>query len=97
MAPIDCQQPSVRPDLIIMKDDLDFAVGECGKDDFGGVGKKELVERGLHVPKILKDAFVRALQKAGDQVSLARSLKTVALNNNSKLIFYCQSDPPKAD
>ena len=75
-----------------MKDGLDIAVGECGKDDVGGIGKERLVYKGLHVPKILKDVFVRALHKAGNQTTLARSLKTVAIDNNSKYFYHCRSN-----
>lgn len=49
--PIEEQQRSVRPDMLVMKDGLDFAVSECSKDDVGGIGKKEIVERQLHLPK----------------------------------------------
>ncbi|KAI7848092.1 hypothetical protein BDC45DRAFT_575176 [Circinella umbellata] len=51
---IDQQQKSVRPDFLLIKGGVEFAVGECGKEDLGGVGKKEIVERGLQVPKIVK-------------------------------------------
>ncbi|ORY90329.1 hypothetical protein BCR43DRAFT_527999 [Syncephalastrum racemosum] len=56
--PIEVQKSSVRPDMLVVKNDIEFTVGECGKDDIGGVGKKETVEWQLHLPKIMKDMFI---------------------------------------
>ena len=85
--PVDGQQRSVRPDFLLVKDGVEIAVGECGKEDLGGIGKKELMERNLHVPKIMKDLLVRALSKGRHQVSLAQKLKIVAINQNGKYVF----------
>ena len=87
MKPVEEQASSVRPDFLVINDGLDFAVGECGKDDVAGVGKKEIVERQLHVPKVMKDIFCRALAKGNHEESLARTLRITALNENSKLAF----------
>ena len=67
--PVDEQQRSVRPDFLLIKDGVEIAVGECGKEDLGGIGKKEIVERNLHVPKIMKDLFIRALRKGRNHIS----------------------------
>ena len=81
---IEEQQPSVRPDFLVMKNGFDFAVGECGKDDLGGISKKEITERQLHVPKIMKDILRRTLITFNHDESLLRNLKVSALNQNSK-------------
>ncbi|KAI8139302.1 hypothetical protein BJV82DRAFT_672876 [Fennellomyces sp. T-0311] len=81
--PIDKQQQSIRPDFLLIRDGVEYACGECGKDDAGGIGKKEIVERGLHVPKVSKDIFNRALSRGKNSISLARKIKVVALNENS--------------
>lgn len=82
--PINNQHCSVRPDMMVMKDGLEVVCGECGKEDCGGKSKKELVERNLHVPKIMKDMFRNSLSKGKDAESLARTSKIAALNENSK-------------
>ncbi|KAI7848094.1 hypothetical protein BDC45DRAFT_575174 [Circinella umbellata] len=92
---IDQQQRSVRPDFLLIKGGVEFAVGECGKEDLGGVGKKEIVERGLHVPKIMKDLFVRALSKGRNKISFAEKLKIVAINENGNRLQVCVLDSPK--
>ncbi|KAG2218179.1 hypothetical protein INT45_003605 [Circinella minor] len=92
---IDQQQRSVRPDFLLIKGGVEFAVGECGKEDLGGVGKKEIVERGLHVPKIMKDLFVRALSKGRTKISFAEKLKIVVINENGNRLQVCVLDSPK--
>lgn len=83
VGPIDDQQRSVRPDTLVIKDGIYFALSECG-EDLGGIGKKEIVERKLHTPKILKDLFKHALREGGQQEALARVLKVVAWTQNGK-------------
>ena len=85
---IDGKHGSVRPDLMIVADNLELACGECGKEDCGGAGKKELMEKSLHMPKVMKDMFCRSLVKGKRAVSLARSLKVVAMNENSKFLSF---------
>ena len=84
LKPIEDQQPSMRPDFLLMKDGFDFEVGECGKENFGGVSKKEITERQLHVPKVMKDMLRRTLIKSNHDESRLRKLKVGALNQNSK-------------
>ncbi|KAG2213799.1 hypothetical protein INT45_009418 [Circinella minor] len=55
--PISDQVKSSRPDLLLTKDNVEFGVGECGKIDLGGIGKKEILETQLHLPKLMKDVF----------------------------------------
>ncbi|KAI9470437.1 hypothetical protein BDB00DRAFT_880123 [Zychaea mexicana] len=71
--PLEEQTSSIRPDFLVINDGLDFAVSECGKDDVGGISKKEIVERQLHVPKVMKDILHRALTKGNHAESLART------------------------
>lgn len=94
MGPIDEQRRSVRPDTLVIKDGIHYALSECGKEDLGGIGKKEITERKLHVPKILKDLFTHALQEGRQQETLARVLRVVAWTQNGKcfsrsLIWIC--------
>ncbi|KAI9321409.1 hypothetical protein BX666DRAFT_972880 [Dichotomocladium elegans] len=67
--------PSIRPDLVLLKDGIEYGVGECGKMNPSEVGKKEIVETQLHVPKVAKDMLVRALAMGGNTVELLRSIR----------------------
>ncbi|KAG2219076.1 hypothetical protein INT45_000359 [Circinella minor] len=95
LKPIEEQHSSIRPDFLVMKDGLDFAVGECGKDDLGGISKKEITERQLHVPKIMKDILRQTMIKFNHDESLLRTLKIGALNQNSTRIQGAVLDCPK--
>lgn len=84
VGPIDDQQRSVRPDTLVIKDGIHYALSECGKEDLGGIGKKEIVERRLHAPKILKDLFTHALREGRQQKKLARLIKIVGWTQNGR-------------
>ena len=83
--PIESQHRSIRPDILIMKDGIEVAVGETAKLDVGGVTRKELVEKNLHLPKVMKDLYNVALAKGKNKESLARVLRIVAMNQISTL------------
>ncbi|KAG2224152.1 hypothetical protein INT45_000167 [Circinella minor] len=89
------QNKSVRPDLVLVKNNVEFGTGECGKDDVAGVGKKELVETQLHGPKIMKDMFVRAARIAGDNEDFIRGFKVVSFNQTCMRMTTSVLDCPK--
>ncbi|KAG2225877.1 hypothetical protein INT45_006573 [Circinella minor] len=93
--PIESQHRSVRPDILIMKDGIEVAVGETAKLDVGGVTKKELVEKSLHLPKVMKDLYNVALAKGKNKESLARVLRIVAMNQINTRIQISILDCPK--
>ncbi|KAI7850504.1 hypothetical protein BDC45DRAFT_245774 [Circinella umbellata] len=93
--PIESQHRSVRPDILIIKDGIEVAVGETAKLDVGGVTKKELVEKNLHSPKVMKDLYNVALSKGKNKESLARVLRIVAINQISTRIQVSILDCPK--
>ncbi|KAI7854595.1 hypothetical protein BDC45DRAFT_535177 [Circinella umbellata] len=78
--PIDDQHRSVRPDMVVMNDRLEVVCCECRREDCGG---GELVERNLHVPKILKNMFRLSLLKAKIKNLLLAHQKIATLNENS--------------
>ncbi|KAI9276752.1 hypothetical protein BDA99DRAFT_554707 [Phascolomyces articulosus] len=88
------KQSSVRPDFLLINNNLDIAVGECGKEDVGGIGKKEIVEKHLHTPKIMKDILVRILAKGCGASSLARAIKVTAINENNTRLQVSVLDSP---
>ncbi|KAI7858896.1 hypothetical protein BDC45DRAFT_531431 [Circinella umbellata] len=66
--------PSIRPDLILFKDGFEFGAGECGKTE---EGKNEVVETGLHCPKIMKSMFLYSGSKCNDDIDVYRALRIV--------------------
>ncbi|KAG2225889.1 hypothetical protein INT45_006585 [Circinella minor] len=84
--PIESQHRSVQPNILLMKDGIEIAVGEMAKLDVGGVTKKELVEKSLQLPKLMKDLYNVALVKGKNKESLARVLRIVVMNHISTRI-----------
>ena len=82
--PIADQIRSARPDLLLSKNDIELGLGECGKNDFGGIGKKEIMETQLHGPKLMKDVFLRAVDKTNKDPNLIRKLQVVCFNQTCK-------------
>ena len=68
---------------MLINDGVELVVGECAKLDIGGISKKEIVEKQLHLPKVMKDVSNAALTKGKSNESLARVLKVVAVNEIS--------------
>ena len=79
------QVKSSQPDLLLTKDNVEFGVGECGKIDLGSIGKKEILETQLHLPKLMKDVFTRAVSKAGNDVEFARKFQVVGFSHTCKV------------
>lgn len=69
-SPIEVQHRSVRPDIVLMKNGIEVAVGETEKFDVGSITKKELVEKNFHLSKVMKDLYDVALAKGKNKESL---------------------------
>ncbi|KAG2223235.1 hypothetical protein INT45_006116 [Circinella minor] len=95
LMPISEQAKSVRPDLVLCKEDVEYGLGEVGKYDLSGIGKKEVVETQLHSPKVLKDMFLRAAAKVGDDEAFVRKFKTVCFNQTCFRMSISVLDCPK--
>lgn len=65
---------------MIVADNLELACGGCGKENYGGAGKKELIEISLHMLKV-------HLPKASVPCLLP-NLKVVVMNKSSKLLSF---------
>lgn len=63
---------------------MEYGLVKCGKEDKGGVGKKEIAEDWLHCSKIMKDMFVQAAMKAKNDVEAFRALHSVWLHHKRK-------------
>ncbi|KAL1931344.1 hypothetical protein VTP01DRAFT_9486 [Rhizomucor pusillus] len=44
ISPISSKIATVRPDLILVRNDVEYGLSECGKVDDAGIGKKEIIE-----------------------------------------------------
>ncbi|KAI7858204.1 hypothetical protein BDC45DRAFT_531963 [Circinella umbellata] len=87
------QVKSSRPDLLLTKDNVEFRVGECGKIDLGAIGKNEILETQLHLPKLMKDVFTRAVSKAGNDVEFARKFQVVGFSHTYKMTLSFMDCP----
>ncbi|KAI7860796.1 hypothetical protein BDC45DRAFT_5444 [Circinella umbellata] len=78
---------SIRPDLVLFKNGVEYGVAECGKtdDDAEGINKKEIVETNLHCPKIMKSMFHHASSRCDNDKDIMRALR---------VICYCNFDFP---
>ncbi|KAI8139545.1 hypothetical protein BJV82DRAFT_246503 [Fennellomyces sp. T-0311] len=90
---LDAEQLSVGPDLIFFRNDVEYGVGEVGKEEVVGVSQKELIGTQLHCPKVLKDMLNMMAKKCNNKESIIRSLRAVAYNQTclrmSVLVLDC--------
>ncbi|KAI9494671.1 hypothetical protein BDB00DRAFT_301182 [Zychaea mexicana] len=77
MAAIAAKVSSIRPDLVLFQNGVEYGVAECGKGDDEEVGKKEIVETSLHCPKIMKSMFLHAASKCDNDEGVTRALQIV--------------------
>ena len=71
---------AIPPDLMLVKNGLEYGCSELGKNLNAMTDKKEIVETQLHSPKIMKDMLVAALAKVNNNIDAARALKIVCFN-----------------
>ncbi|KAI9246907.1 hypothetical protein BDA99DRAFT_526464 [Phascolomyces articulosus] len=74
---------SIRPDLVLFRNGLEYGVGECGKGEDGEISKKEIVETGLHCPKMMKSMLLYSGAKCDNDEKVLRALRVVS---------FCQFD-----
>ncbi|KAG2226969.1 hypothetical protein INT45_006376 [Circinella minor] len=76
---------SIRPDLVLFKNGVEYGVAECGKTDgdVEGISKKEIVETSLHCPKITKSMFHHASSRCDNDKKIMWALR---------IICYCNFD-----
>ena len=86
IAPLPHKISSIRPDLVLFRDGSEYGAAECGKDDECGIGRKEIIETGLHSHKVMKSMFLHLADKCDNQQELLRSLRVVFFGQFRK---YC--------
>ncbi|KAI7850765.1 hypothetical protein BDC45DRAFT_239639 [Circinella umbellata] len=58
------KRPSIRPDLLLIRKEVEYGCSELGKIDDMVPTRKEIAETELHCPKTMKDIFDRAVYLA---------------------------------
>ena len=86
---IAARSSSIRPDLVLYKNGIEYGVAECGKgDDKEATGKKEIVETSLHCPKIMKSMFLHTASKCDNDKDVTRALRIIGFTHFGKLSGY---------
>ncbi|KAI8142737.1 hypothetical protein BJV82DRAFT_713857 [Fennellomyces sp. T-0311] len=85
---------SIRPDLVLLKNCLEYGCSELGTNLSSVSDKKEIVETQLHNPKTMKDMLHCAIAKAGNEEEVARMLKIVCFNETGLSISLSVMDCP---
>ena len=73
-----------RGDLIIRRGECEFGAGENGRKFDGENGSKLLRERGLKLPKMLKDIFIELSQVCQYEEAKTRNLQTLGFVHSGK-------------
>ena len=76
-------EPDHKKD-VILKNDVEFGVAESGKKDAAAIGKKEIVESQLLIPKTMADMFAHASNKMENSEEAIRRLKVIGFSQTSK-------------
>ncbi|KAG2220806.1 hypothetical protein INT45_012475 [Circinella minor] len=64
-----------KPDLLLIEQEIEYGVAEHGGYDEACAGKKELFEKWLKLPKLIKDMFCRAAHKVNHEKEYLWELK----------------------
>ncbi|KAI9263328.1 hypothetical protein BDA99DRAFT_537338 [Phascolomyces articulosus] len=79
---VDIKRNASCPDLLTIKNNLEYACSEAGKSNDVVATKKELIiETGVHVPKLLKDLFNKISKDVDNDIHGVRSLKAVCFRH----------------
>ncbi|KAI7848319.1 hypothetical protein BDC45DRAFT_596475 [Circinella umbellata] len=78
---VDNKRSASRPDLLLIKDDIEYGCSEVGKSDDAVASKKEVVETYLHSLKTMKDLFNRITQEINHDLKITRKLKVVCFHH----------------
>ena len=73
-----------KPDLLLIKGEIEYGCSEHDGYDEARAGKKEIFEKWLKLPKLLKDMFCRASRKVDNNEKYIRELKIAGFAHNRK-------------
>lgn len=83
--PVSNKVTSVRPDLVLIKNGVEYGVSEAGKKDEAAMTKKEVIETQLLCPKTMKDMFDRAASKLDGEKALVHKLRIICMNETGRI------------
>ena len=81
---IDNKKKSIRPDLLLVKDDVEYGCSEVGRSDNVIPTKKEIIETALHCPKTMKDILNRVASLVDYDEKIIQKLQFVCFHQTSK-------------
>ena len=80
------KKSSIRPDLLLIRKEVEYGCSELGKIDDNVPSRKEIAETELHCPKTMKDIFDRAASLVKNDKAMIRKLRVVCFHQTSKLL-----------
>ncbi|KAI7859895.1 hypothetical protein BDC45DRAFT_530353 [Circinella umbellata] len=83
-----------KPDLLLIKDEIEYGCSEHAGYDEAGAGKKKIFEKWLKVPKLLKDMFCRASRKVDNDETYIRKLRIAGFTHNHLRMSLVVMDCP---
>ncbi|KAI7848558.1 hypothetical protein BDC45DRAFT_306097 [Circinella umbellata] len=86
---------STQPDLVLLKNGVEYGTSEVGKSIDIVAGKKEIVESQLHSPKTMHDMLCAAHKRMNNDFNSVRDLKIVCFNETGLTLYLSIMDCPK--
>ena len=71
-------------DLLLLKQEVEYGGSEHGGFEAAGAGKKEIFEKWLKLPKLMKDMFYRVARKVDSEEDYLRELRIAGFSHNRK-------------
>ena len=81
---IENKKKSSRPDLLLVKNDVEYGCSEVGRSDGVVPTKKEIIETDLHCPKTMKDILNRVASLVDHDEKIIKRLRFVCFHQTSK-------------
>ncbi|KAG2219368.1 hypothetical protein INT45_006076 [Circinella minor] len=92
---IDNKKKSIRPDLLLVKDDVEYGCSEVGKSDNVIPTKKEIIETDLHCPKTMKDILNRVASLVDYDEEIIKKLRFVCFHQTNRRMKLSLIDCPR--
>ncbi|KAI9266574.1 hypothetical protein BDA99DRAFT_535997 [Phascolomyces articulosus] len=88
------KKASSRPDLVLLKDNIEFGCSELGKIDDPSSTTKVIIETQLHSPKTMKDMFCMVAECVMNDFGTVHHLKIVCFHNTALRMKMGALDSP---
>ena len=73
-----------NPDLLLIKQEVEYGGSEHGGFEAAGASRKEIFEKRLKLLKLMKDMFCRMARKVDNEEDYLRELKIMGFTHNRK-------------